>query len=107
MRHGFICHSGGFLGYTHVVNEMPVFVTLECKTIHEIILLMFLLTQVLLVCILWQSCHSLVLCNAFNMLLVCGIDVGCAQYNVRHYGKHEILLLSTCLLYIYLPTDWV
>ena len=29
------------------------------------------------------------------------------QYNVKHYGKHEILLLDTCFLYIYLPPNWV
>ena len=24
-----------------------------------------------------------------------------------HYGKHEILFLDTCFLYLYFPTDWI
>ena len=42
-----------------------------------------------------------------NMMFVCGMDVVRVQYNMKHYGKHEILLFYTCLLYIYLPPDWV
>ena len=36
------------------------------------------------------------------MLLVSGMEVACVQHNMRHYGKHEILLL-----YLYLNPDWV
>ena len=41
------------------------------------------------------------------MLVVCCMGVACAHYNVKHYGKHEILLIDTYLLYIYFPPDWV
>ena len=37
------------------------------------------------------------------MLLVHGMDGGRSHYKERHYGKHNILLLNMCLLYIYLP----
>ena len=40
-----------------------------------------------------------------HMLFVCVTDVVRKNYNVKHYGKHEILLLGTCLLYLYLPPD--
>ena len=42
-----------------------------------------------------------------NVLFVHGIDVSRQQYNVKHYGKYEILLLDTCLFYLYFPPDWV
>ena len=42
-----------------------------------------------------------------NMLLIRGMDVAHEQYNVKHDGKHEILLLDTCLLYLYFTPDWV
>ena len=42
-----------------------------------------------------------------NMFFVCGMSVDREQYNVKYYGKHEILLLDTWLLYIYYPPDWV
>ena len=45
--------------------------------------------------------------NTMNMLLVPGMGVSREQYNVKHYGKHERLLLDMCLLYLYLPPDWV
>ena len=35
------------------------------------------------------------------------MDVGPAHYITRDYVKHEILLLYTCLLYLYLTPDWV
>ena len=35
------------------------------------------------------------------------MSVGHAQYNMIDYGKHENLLMNKCLLYIYLPPDWV
>ena len=41
------------------------------------------------------------------MSSVCGMDAGRAQYNVRHYGKHKILLLDTHLLYLYFSPDLV
>ena len=41
------------------------------------------------------------------MLLVCGIDVAPEQWNAKHYGKNKVLLLDTCLLYLYLPPYWV
>ena len=69
-------------------------------------LLMFLVTQVILMCIIWQYCQRSPLWNTTNMIFICGVDVGRAQYNVRSYGKNEELLLDTCLLYIYLPPDW-
>ena len=42
-----------------------------------------------------------------NKLFLSGMCVGCAQHKVKDYGKHEILLLETFLLYIYLPPDWL
>ena len=39
------------------------------------------------------------------MLFVCGMEIGRAQYNVKHYGKHEILLLDKYFLYNYFPTQ--
>ena len=42
-----------------------------------------------------------------DMLFVHGMGVAREQYNVKHYGKHEIVLFDTCLLYLYLPPDWV
>ena len=68
---------------------------------------MSLVTQVCFLCILLKSCHSFSLWNTFNMLFVSTMDVRRAQYNVRHYSKHEILLLYTYLLYNYFPLDSV
>ena len=34
-------------------------------------------------------------------------NAGHAQYNVRRYSKHEILLLDTCLLHLYFTPDWL
>ena len=73
----------------------------------EIMLLMFLLTQVLFMCILCQSCQIFSLRNTMKMLFVCGMDVAREQYSVNHYGKHKIVFLDTCFLYLYLPPDWV
>ena len=42
-----------------------------------------------------------------NVLFIHGMDVECAKYNVRHYRKHEILLLDTFLLYIYFTPNCV
>ena len=47
MYHGIVCHSSGFLGYAHVPKLNAIFVSLEYRTFHEILLLMFLVTQVL------------------------------------------------------------
>ena len=67
---------------------------------------MFLVKQVLFVCILWHSCHILSLCNTLNMLFFRGMDINHSKYNLRHYGKQKILLLDTCLLYLYLTPEW-
>ena len=95
------------LWYAHFSNEMPVFVSREFSTFHEILLLMFLLTQVLFMYILWKSCQISDLWNPINMLFIIIMDVVRSHYKVRHYGKHEILLLDTCLLYLYLTPNWV
>ena len=42
-----------------------------------------------------------------KILLVHSVDVGREHYSVIHYGKYEVLLLDTCLLYLYVPPDWV
>ena len=42
-----------------------------------------------------------------NMLFICGMDITHEQYNVKHYGKHEIILLDTYFLYLYLPPDYL
>ena len=94
-----------FLFLTH--KYMPVISSLECRTFHEILLFMFIETQLLFVCIIWQSCHISALWNTMNMLFVCDMDVSYEHYNVKHCGKHEMLLLDTCLLYLYFPPDWV
>ena len=73
----------------------------------EILLLMFLVTQFLFLCIIWQYCQISSLWNTMNMMFVRGLDVAYEQYNVKHYSKHEIILLYTCLLYLYFPPDWV
>ena len=41
------------------------------------------------------------------MFFVCDMDVVREQYNMKYHGKHEILLLNTWLLYLYLPPNWV
>ena len=69
--------------------------------------MIFLVTQVIFVCVLWQSCPILPLWNTMNMLFIHNIDVACKQYNVKNYSKHEIILLDTCLLYLYLRPYWV
>ena len=74
---------------------------------NEILLLVFLLTQFIFVCILWQYCHISELQNTMDIFLVRGMEVAHGQYNVKHYNKHEILLFDTCLLYLYLPPDWL
>ena len=79
MHHSVLFPSGGFLGNTHVENEMPVFVSLECKAFHETMLLVFLIAQVIFVCIFWNSYQSSSLWNIFNMLFVCGMDVSRAK----------------------------
>ena len=40
------------------------------------------------------------------MLFFGGMGVAREQYNVKHYGKHEIVLLDICLLYLCLPPEW-
>ena len=72
-----------------------------------IVLLVFVVTQVIFVCILWQCYQSLLLWNKMSMLFVRGMDVSREQYNLKHYGNRKILLLETCLLYLYLNPDWV
>ena len=42
-----------------------------------------------------------------NMLFFHGVYVARGQYNVKLYGIHEIILLDTCLLRLYLPPDWL
>ena len=42
-----------------------------------------------------------------NTLFVSGMDVTREQYKNKHYCKHEIVLLETFFLYIYLTPDWV
>ena len=100
MPHVVICHIGGFQGYVHVTKEIIAFVYLECSFINEIMLLMFLVKKVIFVWIPGKSCQRLELWNTMDMLLVFGMEVTCAEYNVKNYGKHEILLLDTCLLYL-------
>ena len=107
MNHGVHYHSCGFLGYTHVQNGMPVFVSLECKTFHEILLFMFIVSHVIFVFILCESCHISDLCNKLNTYFVLGMGIGHAQHNMRYYRKHKILFLDTCFLYLYFPPEWV
>ena len=90
-----------------MANEISFFVSLECSLFYEIMLLIFLVTQVIFVCLLVQYFQSSSLCNKINMLFVCGTEVASEQYNVKHYGKHDIVLLDTCYLYLYLPLGWV
>ena len=59
-------------------NEMSVFVSLGCITVE----------------------HD-------ENFLVCGMVVARTQYNVKHYGKHEILFMGMCLLNLKLTPDWV
>ena len=42
-----------------------------------------------------------------NMLFVHGMDAAYEQYNVKYYSKHKIVFLDTCLIYPYLPPDWL
>ena len=86
---------------------MPVFLSLKCRTFHKIILLMFLFTHFILLCILFWSCQSYSLWNTMNVLFINFMVIGCSRYNVIHYGKHENVLLDKCLLYLYFPPDWV
>ena len=74
---------------------------------HEIMFLMFLVTQVLLICIIWKSCQISSLHKTMDTLFFHGMDFDHEQYSVKHYDKHEIVLLKTCLLYIYFHPDWV
>ena len=69
--------------------------------------LMFIITQVILICILRQYCQRSVVWNKMSILFVHCMGIARAQYNVKNLGKHEILLFDTCLLYLYFPTDWV
>ena len=39
------------------------------------------------------------------MFFVSGMAVTREQYNMENYSKHEILLLDTCLLYIYFTPE--
>ena len=98
MSHGFLFHSGGLLRYAHVANEIPVFVFLGYNTFHDTLLLMFLVIQDIFVYILWNYFHISELWNTMHSLLVPGMEIGRAKYNVKHYGKHEILLLDTCVV---------
>ena len=54
-----------------------------------------------------KSCQRYSLRNTMKMLFVCGMDVAREQYKVNYYCKHEIVLLDTCLFYLYLTTYWV
>ena len=68
---------------------------------------MFLLTQVLFVCILCNSGQRPALWNTMKIFSIRGMDVARENRNVKHYSKHEILLLDTCVLYICVSPDWV
>ena len=83
------------------------FVLIKCNDFHEILLLRFIVTQVIFVCILWQSCQRSALWNKMNTLFVHSMDAERAQYNMQNYDKHETLLLDMCFLYLYFPADWV
>ena len=73
----------------------------------KIMLVVFLVTQVILVCILWQSCQISALCNTIKFLFVSVMDITREQYNVKHYVKHKIVLLEAFLLCLYLPPNWL
>ena len=75
--------------------------------LNEILLFMFLVAQFLFVCILFYSCQSSPLWNTLNIFFICGMDVSREQYYVKNYGKHKIIFLDTCLLYLYFTPDWV
>ena len=51
-----IFHSGGFLGYDNVINKMQIFVSLECRDFHKILLLLFKVT-IFFMYIILQSFH--------------------------------------------------
>ena len=95
-----IFHSAVFRGYAHAANEMPNFVSLECRSFLGIMLLVFLVTQVLFLCIFWQYCHIPALWKTMKILSVCSMYVSHARYNVKHCGRHETILLETCLVYL-------
>ena len=42
-----------------------------------------------------------------HVLFIRSMDVSLKHYTVKNYGIHEIVLLDTCLLYLYLPPEWV
>ena len=58
MPYGVLFRSGGYLGCTHVENEMKVFVSMGCRTFHEILLFMFRVTPIPPLYVLFQLYHS-------------------------------------------------
>ena len=58
MHRGVLLHSDRFLGYVHVANKMPVFLSMEFITFHEIMLLVFIVIQVIFMCIIFHSFQS-------------------------------------------------
>ena len=85
---------------------MPVFVSLECSfSLNYVIGVSsntsyFCVYSVEILSDLGTMEHN-------EHVFFCGMDVAREQYNMKNHGKHEILFLDTCLLYLYLPPDWV
>ena len=92
---------------THMQQMKFQFLYLWNVFFCEILLLMFLVTQVIFMCILQQYWQSSSIWNTIICLFVCGMDIAREQYSVKNDGKHEIILLDICLLYLYLTHDWV
>ena len=101
---GVLCHLGGLQGYAYVANEMPVLVCLECIFSLNCIIGVSINTSSFMY-ILWKYCQRLSLWNTKNIFSLSGMDVTHEQYNMKHYNRHEIVLLHTCLLYLYLTPE--
>ena len=86
-----------------MANEMPVFYFWNV-VFQEIVVLMFLVTKVILVCILWNYCKRLVLWKTMNMLLVSGMGVTHEHYNMqiivnmKSYFWTHVSCIFICLL---------
>ena len=65
------------LFFTHGANEMTVYLFIECRTFHEIMLLLFLVTQVLFV-------------RIFSVLSEIGTVEHIENVVCLRYGRHPL-----------------
>ena len=106
MPRDVLCYSDGFGRYVYVANEMLVFLSPECSLFMKLCYCCLYFKNVFCV-------YTLIVMPEFVTVkqnehgVCCGMDIVQEKYNVKHYGKQNIVLLNTCFLYLYFLPDCV